>query len=374
MANPPLSPRARADLDLLRGAAALFVVATHVRQLMFVPQGADLAGRVFLQIAGRGHDAVLAFFVLSGYLVTRSSLGLEDRRWTRYAVARASRILTVLWPAFVLGVLLDRIGLAFFRDAGVYAGHHPSRVFSISFATRHSIRTVLGNLAFLQWARFPTLGSNVALWTLAYEGWFYFSFPFVVTALSPGAWPRRLLAAAVWASVVALLGELYPSYFAVWSCGAVVALWERRAPGVWPTWTRVASVAGVLAVMVVRRSTPLFVQEQLTGVALALLVASFTRVAPATTRPGSYTRVASALSAISFSLYLVHVPALALVGAWLGTPPLLRATAGNLLRVAPWVALVIAYAVVVYFLIERRTPAVRRWLARRAGLAQGRSQ
>lgn len=375
MPNASISPRARADLDLLRGLAALAVVFTHVRQLMFAPAGGDLVGRAFFVVAGRGHDAVLAFFVLSGYLVTRSSLDVRERRWTRYAIARASRILTVLWPAFALGMLLDGIGLLVFPHAGIYAGHHPTRVFDMHLASRLSPATLLGNLAFLQWARVPTLGSNVPLWTLAYEGWFYFSFPFVVTALSSPSWSRRALSVVVLVAVVAIVGELYPPYFAVWSFGAVIALWERRAPGIWPAWTRVTAVAFVLVVVGLRRFVPgMVVQDELTGVALAIGVAAFTRVPATATRPVAYSRFAAGLAAISFSLYLVHVPALALVGAHLGTPPLLRATAPNLLRVAPWVALVIGYAVVVWFVIERRTPAVRAWLARRAGLAQGRSQ
>ena len=64
-------------LDLARGLAAVEVLAFHSYQLMFLEHlpGADydpairLAYSVFWTLSGHGGDAVLVFFVLSGYLV-----------------------------------------------------------------------------------------------------------------------------------------------------------------------------------------------------------------------------------------------------------------------------------------------------------------
>jgi peptidoglycan/LPS O-acetylase OafA/YrhL len=369
----PLSDRARADLDMLRGVSALVVLATHVRQMFFASaHGGGLVARALFAFASHGHDAVLAFLVLSGYLVTRSTLsGPRDRRWAHYAVARSSRILTVLWPAFALGISLDWIGLERFGGAAIYSGSHPAQVFAIDIKERLSGTNVIGNLVFLQGIRVPPLGSNVALWTLAYEGWFYVAFPFVVVLMTASSTRKRALAVVALAAIVVAVGPLFPAYFAVWSMGAIVAVWERRAPGTWPGVTRIAAIALVIASLLARTVVrPEIVRTELFALALAVAIAAFTRAPSNARRPRVFRSVATALAAISYSLYVVHVPALALAAAVVAVPPLLAPTAENLACVAPIVALVIAYAVAVHVVVERRTPAVRRWLSRRFALDQ----
>ena len=75
-----------------------------------------LVANGFYLITGLGHQAVLVFFVLSGYFVGGSVVdGFQRRRfsWTGYGIARLSRLWTVLLPALLLTLVLDTLGTQF---------------------------------------------------------------------------------------------------------------------------------------------------------------------------------------------------------------------------------------------------------------------
>ena len=60
-------------LDLIRGCSALLVCLSHLRNAMFVDYSAlvhpNMAIKVFYAVTSFGHQAVMVFFVLSGYFV-----------------------------------------------------------------------------------------------------------------------------------------------------------------------------------------------------------------------------------------------------------------------------------------------------------------
>lgn len=59
--------------DLIRGCSALLVCLGHLRNTMFVDYSAlihpNIAIKVFYAVTSLGHQAVMVFFVLSGYFV-----------------------------------------------------------------------------------------------------------------------------------------------------------------------------------------------------------------------------------------------------------------------------------------------------------------
>lgn len=61
-----------ATLDFLRWVSAFLVLTGHVRAMFFPPYekllSADILTKVFYLITGFGHQAVMVFFVLSGFL------------------------------------------------------------------------------------------------------------------------------------------------------------------------------------------------------------------------------------------------------------------------------------------------------------------
>jgi peptidoglycan/LPS O-acetylase OafA/YrhL len=96
----PLSPLARPYslyLDLVRLLAAAMVVLTHFGQ-----QGVIAPGSWGI-LESMGREAVIVFFVLSGYVIAASTA--QRRTSSRdYAVARLSRVYSVALPVLLLGL------------------------------------------------------------------------------------------------------------------------------------------------------------------------------------------------------------------------------------------------------------------------------
>lgn len=107
-------PATSAFLDVLRIAAALVVFVNHLAQFW--------SPRTFAVTAPVAHGAVVVFFVLSGYVIAYSTLAREQSV-RRCAVARLSRLYSVVIPALLLTWLLqrwmfDRVALRLTSPAG----------------------------------------------------------------------------------------------------------------------------------------------------------------------------------------------------------------------------------------------------------------
>ena len=107
-------------LNFSRWVAAGLVVVEHARNLLFVDYASVVSPTVlqnfFYFMTGFGHEAVVVFFVISGFLVGGKALAdWQDKRfcWRRYLVNRISRLYAVLLAALILGACLDLFGLFF---------------------------------------------------------------------------------------------------------------------------------------------------------------------------------------------------------------------------------------------------------------------
>ena len=96
------------SLDLVRGLAALLVLAGHLRAYVFQSYGEasqmGVALKAFYFATGLGHEAVIIFFALSGFLVGGKALqDLLARRfsWSRYLLRRLTRLWIVIVPALL---------------------------------------------------------------------------------------------------------------------------------------------------------------------------------------------------------------------------------------------------------------------------------
>src|SRR5712691_12850398 len=125
-----LAARTSVHLDLIRGVSALAVMIGHVRGLFFLdfPFLADksLTYRVLYAVTGFGHQAVMIFFVLSGYFIGMSvidSVAGQRWSWRVYLVNRLVRLQLVLFPALLLGAVWDQIGMRIpHADSFYYSG------------------------------------------------------------------------------------------------------------------------------------------------------------------------------------------------------------------------------------------------------------
>jgi peptidoglycan/LPS O-acetylase OafA/YrhL len=197
-----ISPTQSDFLNWSRWVAAWLVVAEHARSLVFVDYGdlqsPGLWAKGFYFLTGFGHEAVMVFFVISGYLVGGKvwSLYREGRfGWRRYLADRASRLYAVLLVALLLGVILDWSGYLFFNKYGLYNHGYEGSIAVLGTAPieRMGWRDFLVNAFFLQTIAGPPFGSNGPLWSLAYEWWYYILFPVALAAVLPianGGWRR----------------------------------------------------------------------------------------------------------------------------------------------------------------------------------------
>lgn len=200
-----------ASLELARTLAALVVLVSHLGTLSGVAASLGPA-RLLLQWAT---EAVILFFVLSG-LVVRLSQDRAGRSRGAFLAARARRLvplyLVVLVAAFALDTAQGRP-----PSAGAVAGH-------LLFV--HSLQGFI----------VPVTGADPALWSLAYEMFFYVAFACCIGPRQRAwlrAWGTLAAFAVAWQGLApahGVLGHLQMmlSYSAIWLLGYAlpdVAVW-----------------------------------------------------------------------------------------------------------------------------------------------------
>jgi len=317
MSQQPLSPQVSRFIDVARWIAALAVLFTHVEynslvRLAEMPAGTrgPLAYAAWL-FYGFAHQAVVVFFVLSGFLVGGGALKAARAGkpfLTNYLVDRTTRIYVVLLPVLAVTALLDAAGRSLFADTGVYA--------LPEFANRSGAVEFWANVFNLQDTFFKYFGTNSALWTLAHEYWYYVAFALLIMPFAPAYSPRARVVGFVAGVAITVLMSWTLSYhlfgFALWGLGVVAArltrpLIERRA----------LAVAAFLAASIGLR---LFVRYSLIevwwigGIAdavIALLFANLLLTLRFDSKPiwrWCDWPVHRALSDFSYSLYALHMP------------------------------------------------------------------
>jgi peptidoglycan/LPS O-acetylase OafA/YrhL len=369
-----MTSRHQVHLDAARAVAALIVFTGHGRDF-FVE---SLRSAIGLNATGSavnavnlahapsttiGHQAVIVFFVLSGYLVGGSVLrsAREGRFSTEsYLFQRLTRLWIVLIPALALTMLLDETGRHLCQPGCIYfqTAALPEIDGDLSLAT------LIGNVAFLQTIFVPTLGSNGPLWSLAYEFWYYMLFPLLAGALLPGALAKRGLCGLGFLLIAGFVGTDVLFYFIIWLMGAALSLLPCRLGS---RTLKLATPAALLAfillnALVLRGRFDRSMSDLALGVSFAaccyLLI-----YAPQPDRRGLYVRITGFLAGMSYTLYLTHAPVLAFisavfVGTWRRQPLDLHSALA--LAAACGAAFLVAWAA--YWLFERNTERVREWM------------
>ena len=210
-------------LDLTRWVAAALVLVFHIRLNVLADspiEPSSLCVRALYLLTHLGAQAVIWFFVLSGFLIGGSVVAdLRRNRFSfrRYAISRVSRLYAVLIPALVIGLALDQARVAL--HGGFMPGPYDS-------ADSHSPYAFVANALCLQTIVAPTLGSNIPLWSLAYEAWYYLLFSLLIAPFMGGrSRTARLLRFAGGVAALVFLEAHNPRLvrsFAVWLLGLAV--------------------------------------------------------------------------------------------------------------------------------------------------------
>ena len=381
-------------LDALRGGSALLVFLNHTRALYFasaltaydaVSAGlAQKSNALGTQYAAGGDpgvyellhtrisfasEAVVIFFVLSGYLVGGSVLrSVRSSRWSwkTYLAKRLTRIYMVLLPALILGVALDKIGLHHAAAGSVYfTPPGIPLVTTFHLPERLSAATILGNLLCVQGILVEYVGTNASIWSLCNEVWYYLTFPFLALAAvrTTNPWLRAGCVVAA-AALIWFTGLKVALQFPLWILGALLVLVPQRLTEQQARRGAIVGFAVFLVAMVGVRLLPCnaLTADYVVGSATCVLL-YFGVQQRAHASEGVYKHVANFTSKISYSLYLFHLPMAVFLCAWLNDPwrPW-KATGPHLSVFLAADAFIFGCVYLLWRVFEANTDAVRRRL------------
>lgn len=296
-------------MDFVRFLAAFFVLFGHLRDLMFHDYtGAEgLFAKAVYFFAGFGHSGVIVFFVLSGFWIAKSVSGREvsGSFWSGYLIDRFARLWIVILPALFLGTALDYLGESVFA-LPVYFGIAEVQSVKGVISDTISPKVFLGNVVFLQGLWVAPLGSNVPLWSLAYEFWFYIWFPSLFLFLR-----HRKLSLGLLSLGVALVYPDLVHGFLCWLVGAasffcLPRLARMQAPAVLPKIAVITTAVILMAVLFYARLRQPSWGDLVTAVAFGSLMLSVLLLNPRFPITLEGLRRYGAES--SFSLYALHFP------------------------------------------------------------------
>lgn len=331
--NKIISGGASILLDTLRLVAALTVLFTHANDQWFTP--------IFERMNTISHAAVVVFFVLSGYVIAFTTAS-NNRGPRQYAVARLSRLYSVVLPAIVLTAVVELI----VRRADANLAEFYTRG---NDWPRYAICALFCNeIGFFSAA--PPI--NVALWSLSFEFWYYIIFG--LWFYRSHTWKSRLL--LVGACLIA--GPKILILLPVWLLG--VLAYQLRAPVLsagraWVAVLLLLAAAGLVIVLLpampfILGFKPLFFANQfLTDWIIGILFAAAIWLLPTNSSALkiSWAKPLRKIADWSFPLYVLHYPLLVLWQATFGWQ------AGNLKQM--WLAMffVSLVSVVLGIFLER---------------------
>lgn len=364
-------------LDLLRGLAALLVLFEHLRNLLFIDYPQLVAHRLALILpyafTSAGHQAVVIFFVLSGYLISGSVFRMLARNqwsWRAYLTHRLVRLWVVLIPGLLLCALWDHLGLHLGLAPALYSGLVDNHV---TGAVRHqlSAHIFFGNLFFLQSLLVPVFGSDGPLWSLANEFWYYLLFPLGLVALRRQfALPKRIVSGVLFLAVALFVRHSILLLFPIWLAGTVLALLPSPRLG-----NRARIVAALLYsplafIFAKAPGIPALLSDYLFGIAtfafLWVMLSATNRAEP----NAFFSRLSRSLARSSYTLYVVHFPfALLIASLILGDRRWVPDTR-HILAGLGILAVTLVYANLVAAATEFRTDSIRRWIEIKLGLAE----
>ncbi len=162
-----------AELDSLRGIAALSVVFTHFKLLWdvrFLSKSVLLFVRLPLKIVANGHESVMLFFLLSGFVL---SIPFQCDKAQPYRVFLVRRIFRLYIP-YLAALTLAIAG------AATWHGHLPvSAWFNTTWSGPVDWNLVLQHVLFL--GKYNNTQFNTAFWSLIIEMRISIIFPLLCT-------------------------------------------------------------------------------------------------------------------------------------------------------------------------------------------------
>jgi peptidoglycan/LPS O-acetylase OafA/YrhL len=188
-----------------------------------------------------GHQSVLFFFVLSGFVIhLKYSKSLQKNPAAKFNVGnylyrRVKRIYPPFLFILLVTYLLDYFGTKF--GYSIYSGQTPNTLLNNNISLNHSWTNLLGNLLFWRGSTVDIWGTNTPLWSLKYEWWFYMIYPLLFgvnkkSVLISGIVVVSIFIASLFVSFPAAISFIQSvlQYLLFWWFGALLAdIYTKRS-------------------------------------------------------------------------------------------------------------------------------------------------
>ena len=346
-------------LDLFRGLASLVVVTTHCRTMLFVEYGLlpasdkTNANLIFFFLTRVAHEAVLLFFVLSGFLVggkviQRLRAGTFDLR--SYTLDRTVRIMLPLLSSLIIIIISNTVT-----------------------GQKYSVVDYLGNILSLQGILVPSVSGP--LWSLAYEVWFYVLMGGVGLWLTTSKESYKYLGVLIiFINFLIFSCALKAPNLFIWLLGAVSVFYVRKNNFLLFGSSVLLIVALIAYQFYGKESRTLdgglfnnnrgLIAELCIGIAMCVIVQQVIHRAPKSKLLISINKLGTKLADFSYTLYLTHLPIVYLL-IHFGFP---KSKSINAVSIGYYIGAIIISLIssyIIYLGFEKRTKYVKDFLRRK---------
>jgi peptidoglycan/LPS O-acetylase OafA/YrhL len=351
-------------LDALRGVAALVVVVGHAVGALFV--NTNMAVVISFGILARA--AVIVFFVLSGFVIggsIKASLRAGRFSFVRFGLNRLTRI----YPAYLLALLLAWL-VAALRQHDLIRSVQPFIAEPMTLSAVNLVRDAV----FLFGSGTPMQNANAPVWSLRIEVICYVVAGLLALAAQAGGAMRIafLAAAAALAAVGVIRLDSAVLGFCAFGVGAMAAFIPVPNRRLFMQLFGLLALVllAVLAWLPLQAEDPVAVVRSLnftifqiaTVVASALVIGV---IAEETRDRPHWTVRLAPLAPFSYTLFITHVPLIAITLGLFPPPEATPARIGVALLLVLWATIFAALAAT----IVEQHQSLRRWIAARPPMA-----
>lgn len=289
-------------LDSIRFIAAFMVLLSHTRNDYFCEYSClpeeqqNIYSFAFYVIGRMGHEAVIVFFVLSGFLVggrTIERIKNNTFSFRQYAINRFSRI----YPPLTISIIFFYITCLFV----------PTETWSWKVA--------IGNLFNLQGIVCDSLVNP--FWSLSYEWWFYIVLALIGYSFMSSVNSKKLLGFCFTCVAVSVfvVGEMLIVYLVIWFLGAIAYLIRPSKPNKKILWISILGIILGVGLYQMSKDTHAFsIPFSLNGMLIelylslmtCLLIQQVILVKPISTFSVCIEKVLGYMGNFSYTLYLAH--------------------------------------------------------------------
>ena len=334
-------------IHFVRAISALLVCAGHSKEFILIDRQATdgLVSLLCRGVLSLGAPAVMVFFFISGFLVGGREImnfrcgNLNPRK---YLLDRFSRLWVVIIPALTLTYFLNSLTCKTFRYDSYCQPDGELSFNNVSPDSSQGIIDFVRNLLFLQSFLGPVWGSNGPLWSLSFEFWYYIIF-YSILILIFGYKSRAFLSKRIIFAILSLIIGLivlngdWLKLGIVWLLGALASGFPTNG-----TFLRILDSRGViikiglifngliLPTMLIHKIFSNFLSLLLISGVLYFSVYCMKSDNFVSSR--KFEKIVL-FSSISFTLYAIHFPLLALISAVIGLNQDLPLNVPNLLLV-----------------------------------------